>query len=112
MGLRSWIVQEPLEQVDADMRDILKTILHMPLSEFKKCGLLVRVRCGHLNGEDIYIASTEREAGIGRSEGLITYTGDELIELVKGKPSPDDLKVIHDCKKIFQGTLIDSKDCA
>jgi len=39
MGLRSWVLQEPLDQMAADVRDILKTILHMPLSEFRKCGL-------------------------------------------------------------------------
>jgi len=36
MGLRSWVLQESLEQVDADVRNILTTILHMPLSEFKR----------------------------------------------------------------------------
>lgn len=112
MGLRTWIVQEPLEQVDADVRNILKAILHMPLSEFKKCGLLVRVICGHLNGEDVYISSSEKEAAIGRAEGLITYTADELIELCKGKPDPDDLKVIHEAKKNLQGILIDTRDRA
>jgi len=58
----------------------------------------------------VYIASSEKEATVGRAEGLITYTADELIELCKGKPDPDVMRTIHEAKKIFQGTLIQTKD--
>lgn len=86
------------------------TLLKMPLSEFKKGGYLVRVRCRHLNNEEIYIASTEREAAIGRAEGLIVYLADELIELVKDKPNPDVMRTIHEAKKILQGTLLETRE--
>lgn len=88
----------------------LEEILSMPLSEFRKAGLLVRVRCGHLDGEEVYIASSEKEAEIGRSEGLVVYLADELIELVKGKPSPDELRQLHTIKKEFGGRLIETTD--
>lgn len=87
----------------------LEDILNMPLSQFKKAGLLCRVRCGHLNGEDIFIASGEKEAAIGRAEGLTVYLADELIELVKGKPSPDVMRQFQEAKKIFQGILIETR---
>ncbi len=90
--------------------DSFEGILNMPLSEFKRAGLLVRVQCGHLNDEDVFIASTEQEAETGRAEGLITYTADELIELIKGKPSLDELRQIHTMKKEFGGRLIATKD--
>ena len=86
----------------------LEDVLNMPLSQFKKAGLLCRVPCDHLTGGDYYIASTEKEAAVGRAEGLVVYLADELIELVKGKPSPDVMRQIHEAKKIFQGTLINS----
>ena len=89
----------------------LEDILSMPLSKFKKSGLLVRVRCGFLNGEeDVFIASSEKEAEVGKSEGLVVYTGDELIQLVKGKPSPDELRMLHDLKIIFGGMLTETRE--
>ena len=90
--------------------ETLEEILTMPLSQFKKAGLLVRVRCGHLNGEDIFIASSEKEAIVGRAEGLIVYLADELVALVKGKPNPDTMRQIHNVKKIVGGRLIETKD--
>ena len=89
---------------------LLEDILSMPLSQFKEAGLLCRVRCGNLGGEDVFIASSEKEAEVGKSEGLIVYTGDELIQLVKGKPSPDELRMLHDLKKIFGGMLTETRE--
>ena len=88
----------------------IEDILSMPLSKFKKSGLLVRVRCGLLNDEDVFIASSEKEAQIGKSDGLVVYTGDELIQLVKGKPSPDVFRMLHELKKIFGGMLTDTRE--
>lgn len=87
-------------------------ILQMPLSQFKRGSYLVRVRCRHLDNEIVYLASTEREAAIGRAEGLTVYLATELIELVKSQPTPDVMKQIHEAKKILLGTLIAANEIA
>ena len=97
----------PIEPQDTLRADI---ILSMPLSQFKKAGLLVRVKCRHLNSEEIYIASSEKEAAVGRAEGLMVYFADEFIELCKGKPSPDIMRQIHEAKKILGGILIETRE--
>lgn len=93
----------------ADVEDPLK-LLKMPLSQFKEGGYLIRVRCKHLGGEDVFIASTEREAQIGRAEGLTVYLADELLSLVKGKPDPETMRTIHNAKKVLGGTLIEANE--
>lgn len=98
------------KHLDLDDAENLFKLLKMPLSHFKHGGYLVRVGCKHLNGEDIFIASSEKEAAVGRAEGLIVYLADELMELVKGKPSPDFMQQIHDAKQIFQGILIETRE--
>ena len=97
----------PIEPQDTLRADI---ILSMSLTQFKKARLLVRVRCRHLDGEDVFIASTEKEAEVGMSEGLVTYKANELIELVRGQPATDVIRQIHEIKKILQGTLLETKD--
>ena len=54
-----------------DPDDLFK-LLKRPLSQFKNGGYLVRVRCSVLDGTEIFIASSEKEAEVGRSEGLVT----------------------------------------
>ena len=103
-------LKDLLEKVDrVEPLKTLEDVLLMPLSQFKKAGLLVRVPCDHLTGGDYYIASTERESKIGRAEGLVTYTADELVQLTKGKPSPDELRTLHELKKIFGGMLTETR---
>ncbi|HBO83448.1 MAG TPA: hypothetical protein DD641_00330 [Deltaproteobacteria bacterium] len=103
-------LREHKEDIIRYLKEDIQAILSMPLSQFKKSGLLCRVRCQHLGGEEVFIASTEKEAAVGISEGLIVYLADELVELVKRKPSPDVMLQIHQAKKILHGTLIQSKD--
>ena len=46
----------------------LEDVLLMPLSKFRKAGLLCRVPCDHLTGGDYYIASSGKQAAVGRGE--------------------------------------------
>jgi len=85
-------------------KDILKVILNMSPSEFKKAGLLIRIKSDYLGGEEIYLASTEKEAYIGRSEGLACYIPDEIPNL-RGL-SKERLRYINEIKKIFQGSQV------
>lgn len=91
-------------QGNFDVESMFK-ILKMPLSEFKKGGYLIRARCRHLNNEDVFIASTEKEAAIGRAEGLIVYLPDELHNLIRAKATPEDVRAVHQVKTSLNGVL-------
>ncbi len=95
---------EPLDPEDVES---LFKLLKMTLSDFKKAGLLVRIRCRHLNGEEVFIASSEKEAAIGRAEGLICYLADELHNLIKGKSTPEEVRAVHQVKTSLNGVLTD-----
>ena len=87
----------------------LAELLGMPLSDFAKASLLVRVRCQALDGEEIYFASTEREAEIGRAEGLQVYTAEELAELYRLQPDEAALKTIHEAKRALGAKIIEAE---
>lgn len=93
-------------RVSTPKLDSFEEILTMPLSEFKKGNYLIRVRCRHLNNEEVFIASTEREATIGRAEGLVVYLPDELINLIKAKATPEEVRAVHIVKSSLGGTLL------
>lgn len=92
---------DSLEPNDPELIGILK----MPLSQFKRGGYLIRVRCRHLGGEEVFIASSEREAAIGRAEGLTCYLPDELHNLIKAKATPEEVMAVHQVKQTFEAKL-------
>lgn len=73
-------------------------VLNMSLRDFAQAGLLVRVKCRTLADEEVYFASSQKEAEIGRAEGLQVYTSDELAELFRLQPDQETLKTIHEAK--------------
>lgn len=101
------LITEKTEPSDVEA---LFTLLKMSLSQFKKGSYLIRLRCRHLNNEEVFIASTEKEAAIGKAEGLITYIADELLQLIKGKANPEELLAVHRVKKEVGGKLIAAKE--
>lgn len=96
--------------IDPDDVEAMFKLLKMPLSQFKKGGYLIRVRCRHLGGEEVFIASSEKHAEIGRSEGLICYLPDELLHLIKGQATPEEVRAVHMVKKELGGTLIEARE--
>lgn len=92
-----------------DVEDIFK-LLRMPLSQFKDGNYLIRVKCKYLGGKEIFIASGERELAIGKSEGLITYLPDELIQLIRAKATPEEVKAVHKVKQTFNARLQDVRE--
>lgn len=106
------VCDSPLNNYEPLKPDVesINRILKMPVSDFKKAGLLVRVRCHNLEGEEIYLASAEREAAIGKAEGLVCYTAEELVQLIKGKPNREELKAIHMVKRKLTGVLVSAKE--
>jgi len=65
---------------------------------------LARIRSETL-GEDVFFAVDERAAGKAPS-GAVIYDVNELRELAWGNLTRDDLKQLHQIKKIFNGTII------
>lgn len=103
--IKSGLAEPVTEMTEpSDPEDLFK-ILQMPLSEFKKGGYLVRVRCRVLNGQEIYLASSERELQTGKAEGLVCYTADELLNLIKGQPFPEEVRAVHQVKTSLNGVL-------
>ncbi len=139
---------KPLDS--SDIEDLFK-VLKMTLSDFKKAGLLIRIKSRFLGGTDtttdkpefeglnndikvdseqlnnfdekhrrefeslspdrqihgqyIYLASSEKEAATGKAEGLVTYTADELLNLIRGKATPEEVKAIHQVKTYLGGVI-------
>lgn len=97
---------EPINKlIDPDDIESMFKILQMPLSQFKKGAYLIRVRCRYLNNEEVFIASSEREAAIGRAEGLTVYLPDELIQLVRSKATPAEVRAVYLVKQSLGGVL-------
>lgn len=97
------------ERVNEESLDGIERILEalkMPISDFKKAHLLIRIRSRVLDAEEIFIASSDREAEIGRAEGLVCYTADEIAHIVASKSPLEDIKAIHAIKKELGGRLI------
>lgn len=102
------VCDHPLDNhkpLDLNDPESLFKLLRMPLSEFKRGGYLVRVRCRHLGDQEVFIASSEKEAETGRAEGLVTFTADEMIQLIKSKATPEEVQALHKVKKTFQTEL-------
>ncbi len=108
----SILARKPLAKTEDKVRAVeftapnLADIVRMTILDFSRAGLLLRVRCRAHGGEAVYFASTEKEAAIGRAEGLVTYSAAELAELFKLKPDAAALKTIHEAKRVLEGRIV------
>ena len=75
-------------------------LLAMPLSEFAEARRVVRVVSSVL-GEVVIFASDN--AVVDPGESLVVYRAVELRELIG--LSEEDLKTVHEVKRVFQGTI-------
>lgn len=82
-------------------------ILGLKLSELAKRNMALEVFSEVLN-ENIWICSDEEMVNqiTGDNPKAICYTAREMIELIKAKPTPEDVKRIHMTKVLFSGSRV------
>lgn len=86
-------------------------LLGLKLSEFSKRDLAIEVYSNFLSCK-IWLCSNEEMATQIKKDDpeTVCYTIDELRELIRLNPTPEDIKRVHEAKTMFSGsTVIESK---
>jgi hypothetical protein len=85
-------------------------ILGLRLPELAKRNIALKIYSEVL-GCEVWLSSNEQMASPVKGDDpvAVTYTVDELRNLYKLQPSPEELRAIHDTKDIFEGSeIVDS----
>jgi hypothetical protein len=98
-------VMEFLKNQDATPCLQVEKIEAMPLNEFAKTNLALKVNSSIL-GEPVYFAPNDHVAEKIKGDGFVTYTAKELEYLAEKGLTPEELREIHETKKIFPGSRI------
>ena len=77
-------------------------LIKQALTEKRVCA----IRCEALGGEVVYFAKTWGDGRTNAPRGAVVYTLTELANLQECPPTPQELKQIHQVKKLFQGTVM------
>lgn len=77
----------------------------MTLEAFVKANLAVKVYSEVL-GKKIYFVSNKRMKNLVKDEGLVIYLPHELEHLIRLKPGPEELGMIHQIKEVFPESQI------
>jgi len=109
-----WLAEfkrEPHEQAafDKKPKDVIdfETEARKAKEALKKYGI-AKIRSRALDGEIIYFAK-DKQAARRTPKGAVVYTLEELAALLaEPVPDKDGLRQIHECKKLFGGTLLKS----
>ena len=81
--------------------------LSMRLSQFAYRNLAVKIYSEILGCELWLCSNVEMASQVKQDDPeAITYTIDEMRELIRRNPTPEDLKLIHNVKSIFEGSKI------
>lgn len=91
-------------EIAASLKDA-KLLQNMPLETFIKTDLVVRVASNVLGEDILFVSDSEIAEGL-KAEGFVIYTADELKAIVKLNPDPETLKVIHEVKNVFLGSVM------
>jgi len=86
------------------------TIINFPkllLSEFKKCNMAVEVYSEFLDEKIWFCSNTDMAKQIKEDDpAAITYTVDEILNLIELNPAPEELRRIHNAKEVFTGSKL------
>jgi len=86
------------------------TVENLPsikLSDFANLDCAIKIHSKVLNAEVWLCSDSEMEKQIQNDDPeAITYTVDELKQLIKLNPDPDGLRQIHQAKEVFRGSRI------
>ena len=81
----------------------------MTLSEFRRSGFVVVVRCAVLGDEVVWAADNTPEARLGfDTKGRVVYHGEELRLLLALAPRPEDLVAYHAMRKAVGWVEVES----
>jgi hypothetical protein len=73
----------------------------MPISEFARAGLVVKIYSGEL-GCEVLLASDNVPDSEIPDPGLAVYRADEMRKLALWRPDPADLRRVHAVKEVFR----------
>jgi len=77
----------------------------MPLTKFAQTNLAIKVDSSVL-AEIVYFVSNDVKTEQLKAEGFVVYTAKELAHLAQKGLTPDELRKIHEVKKLFSGKII------
>lgn len=96
------------QKLDSSNKDSFDNLSYMSLLEFSKRNLAIPIYSELLN-EEIWFCSSQYMLERIKKDNpkAVCYLSQELIEILKKKPSCEELMKIHLTKKVFDGKLIE-----
>jgi hypothetical protein len=108
MGNRDWLFQvSSLLELDNSKDQAWFNVSDITLYEFSKMNTSIEVY-SEILGCSIWFCSNEETASSLKTENpeAVTYTAEELLELLNLSPGPEDIKRIHNVKSIFPNSVV------
>ena len=104
LGKDTTLIQDRVKVIQARLN---KEVEKLKLSEFERRDIAVEIYSEVL-GCTVWLCSNQEMAAQVKKDDpeAITYTTHELRELVKLNPGSEDLKKIHDAKRVFPGSTL------
>lgn len=105
------IIDRVLEEQKKEPKQVFGDISLLRLSELAKRNMAIEIYSQILSCE-VWLCSNELMVKSVKKDypAAITYTVDEMKELIRLNPTPEDLKRVHNAKTVFPGSkLADSK---
>ena len=102
-------VSEQREKREYQEIPAIELLQGMALSEFRRSGFVVVVKCAVLGDEVVWAADNTPEARLGFDDkGRVVYHGEELRLLLALAPHPEDLVAYHAMRKAVGWVEVDS----
>ena len=89
---------------ESETNEIVDRVASMPLEEFARSGLVVRVFSEVLGSEVLFVADNVPARSLA-GEPAPVYRVSELAKLALLRPGPAPLQQIHEVKTVFGGTI-------
>jgi len=105
------MIEESEKEIKRGMKPLTLESIHLlTLSEFKNSEFAVKVFSSVLNCHVWFCPDEQMVEEILEDDPTsTTYTVDEIMNLIKLKPDPEQLRRIHDAKEVFTGSKL--TDC-
>jgi len=106
MGIRNWL--EEAEKENETLNELgIRQIVNMKLSDLAKRDIALKIHSKVLNAEVWLCSDSEMEKQIQNDDPeAITYSVDEVRELIRLRPTPHELRKINDIKAVFRGSKV------
>lgn len=99
------VTRQEIEAITKPLDLDIKALTQMPVRDFEKAGLCLKIWSEVLQ-EEIFFMSNTRVIPGNLPEGAVFYIARELQALVSQRVKLEGLRLIHDGKRIFNGATI------